>query len=300
MMNLSKKLFSGRSHVKENCNSSQYSEKDFKGFRKALKSDIPSIRSNAAETLGELADPKAVKYLIKILKKDKDEKIRFEAAYALGKIGDARGVKPLIKTLSDEDDDVREAAMEALVRIGKPAVQSLIKTLGVRAGEPVSNPFKSEGGDIKVIRSVHDYAQEVLVDIGEPAVEPLILAMKNTNKHVRRYVTEALGQIGDKRCIESLIAAFRDQDENVRTFASYALENMKWEPEENESKAYYLLARNKWDKLVKMGKPAVEPLIFALTDPDKNIRKNVLRPLYRITKQDFGENIDKWLKWSGL
>ena len=53
--------------------------------------------------------------LIKALE-DKDGYVSQHSARALGKIGDERAVKPLIKAL--EDEDVREAAKEALKKLG--------------------------------------------------------------------------------------------------------------------------------------------------------------------------------------
>lgn len=257
-------------------------KKDIKVLIKNLKYDIPSVRINAIETLGEMGDARAVKYLIKVLKKDKDEEVRCYAADALGMIGDERAVESLIQALRDEDENVQEFAEDALVKIGKPSVEPLIQVLGIGGGEPVLNPFKFNGNDMKVARFVQDYAQEVLVKIGEPAVEPLILVMKDTNKYVRRYAAEAIGQIGDKRGIEPLIDALRDEDENVRTNASWALKTMKWKPEENESQAYYLLANNKWDKLVKLGKPAVKPLIEALNGKHGNVQWDAAEALGKI------------------
>lgn len=81
-MNWLKKLFS---------DGSQCSGKDLKSLIRALKADIPSTRCDAADALGGMGDPRAVKDLIKVLKKDEDEEVRFRAAYALGQIGDARG-----------------------------------------------------------------------------------------------------------------------------------------------------------------------------------------------------------------
>ncbi|MDP6364370.1 MAG: HEAT repeat domain-containing protein, partial [Candidatus Poseidoniia archaeon] len=40
------------------------------------------------------------------------------ATEALGEFGDERAVEPLIKALGDEDDDVVDAAKEALKKLG--------------------------------------------------------------------------------------------------------------------------------------------------------------------------------------
>ncbi|MGB9872500.1 MAG: HEAT repeat domain-containing protein, partial [Anaerolineae bacterium] len=59
-----------------------------------------------------------VKGLIKALGYEKDWEIRRDAARALGELKDARAVEPLIAALKDKDSDVREAAAEALDRLG--------------------------------------------------------------------------------------------------------------------------------------------------------------------------------------
>ena len=46
--------------------------------------------------------------------KDKDKAVRDAAAEALGKIGDTRALEPLREALNDADTDVRESAERAL------------------------------------------------------------------------------------------------------------------------------------------------------------------------------------------
>jgi HEAT repeat protein len=91
----------------------------------------------AADALGKIGDARAVEPLIKALG-DENRGTAHYAAEALGKIGDVRAVEPLIKALSamrtikqyaqanggtvmytvTEDDDVRDAAKEALKKLG--------------------------------------------------------------------------------------------------------------------------------------------------------------------------------------
>jgi len=51
-----------------------------------------------------------------------------------------------------------------------------------------------------------------------------------------------------------------------------ALEMIAWQPKDDVEKAYYLIAKKHWDELVKLGEPAVEPLIEALKDEDRDVR----------------------------
>ena len=67
--------------------------------------------------------------LIKALD-DENFDVRWFVTETLGKIGDSRAVEPLIKALGDEVDDIRTSAANALLMIGEPAVEPLIKDLG--------------------------------------------------------------------------------------------------------------------------------------------------------------------------
>jgi len=86
------------------------------------------VRPIALWTLGELKArcilDEAPKYL-----DDSNESTRMRAAAALGKLGDARAVPVLIEKLDDELWNVRYVAQAALVRIGKPSVQPMLRAL---------------------------------------------------------------------------------------------------------------------------------------------------------------------------
>jgi HEAT repeat protein len=124
-----------------------------------------SVRPQTAEALGEIGDPSATDPLIKLLDDVRDG-VRWEAAEALGKIGDKRAVEPLIKKLNDKHHYVRcsavwalgrlkderaveplierlwdsyatgrSAAVEALLKIGKPALEGLRAALAAEKDE---------------------------------------------------------------------------------------------------------------------------------------------------------------------
>jgi HEAT repeat protein len=94
------------------------------------------MREAAAEALGQMGAP-ALEPLIGALKRG-DRDVRQYAAVTLGQIGNAMGVVPLIAALNDRGMLVREAAAEALVRIGGPATEALtaaLKDRGVLVSE---------------------------------------------------------------------------------------------------------------------------------------------------------------------
>jgi len=115
----------------------------FNAYRSTGKNDVEGLikilkygkskysRWEAAESLGNIGDNKAVHILIETLK-DKKLYVRWKAAEALGEINDYRAVEPLIEVLNDKAEDwsVRKNAAEALGKIGdNRAVEPLIEAL---------------------------------------------------------------------------------------------------------------------------------------------------------------------------
>ncbi|MEE9411302.1 MAG: HEAT repeat domain-containing protein, partial [Candidatus Heimdallarchaeota archaeon] len=95
----------------------------------ALKDEDKDIRYMAARALEEIGSF-AVEPLIAELSNSQSQ-VRVCATETLGKIGHPKAIEPLIATLKDENEDetVREYAVYALERIGKPAAEALIKAL---------------------------------------------------------------------------------------------------------------------------------------------------------------------------
>lgn len=75
---------------------------------------MPLFRPPNPESLKTKGD---VKGLIKALHYKKDWEVRIRAAEALGMIGDPRAIKPLTTALTDKNPDVRKYAFEALHKI---------------------------------------------------------------------------------------------------------------------------------------------------------------------------------------
>ena len=121
---------------------------------------------------------------------------------------DAGAIEPLIAALNDRDPDYARGALEALVKIGKPAVEPLIAALKVLSYSDQWRRWRAE---------------EALVKIGKPAVEPLVAALQDKDQAVRCDAARVLGQIRDARAVEPLIAALQDKDQAVRREVARAL-----------------------------------------------------------------------------
>ncbi len=114
-------------------------------------------------------------------------------------------IKDHIEALKCEGAEVRETAFEVLVKIGAPAVPSLIEAL------------KDDDSDVRQV------AASALVKIGESAVPALISLLKDRDERsdVHRIATWILTSIGGL-AIPALVDAIRCQDEGVYETATIA------------------------------------------------------------------------------
>lgn len=244
---------------------------------KALKNANPITREWVIRTLGEIKNRKAIKPLIKTLRKDEKSWIRERAAEALAKIGDKKTVKPLIQALKDEDRGVRGKAAEALGNIGNPtAVEPLIKAL---------EEDRDDSGHVQACIA------KALGKIRDPrAVDPLI---KQLNEHNTLWWKIKWAEIQEwsktKRTREKIALPMRQHLETgirrgVQIRAIQALGEIR------DPKAIEPLIKKLGDPLheiwqatvealIKMGEPAVEPLIQALKDEKWDVRAGAARSL---------------------
>jgi len=171
----------------------------------ALQHKDPTVQYEAAEALGEIGDERAVEPLLAALKNDETSGVRWKAVEALSKLG-TPAVAGLIGALQHDDDDVRWKAAIGLGEIGDPnAIPSLVNLLC---------------DDDRYVRSRAAYALSMM---GEPAVDPLICALREGDGNLRWGAAIALGKIQNPRAIEPLIRALADKYENVRAESAAAL-----------------------------------------------------------------------------
>ncbi len=85
---------------------------------KALRSDNLGLRVGAAQILAENRELKAVKPLIRMLKRDLKYFARFSAAVALAQIGDKKALRALkFSARYDRNENVRTVAEDAIFEI---------------------------------------------------------------------------------------------------------------------------------------------------------------------------------------
>lgn len=114
-------------------------------------------------------------------------------------------VEPLLAHLYSAD--AREAA-DRLVALGAPAVEPLLDLLDGRHSTPDWTQFEGFGAAPDA-NAARERAAYILGDIGDPrAVEPLIAACaRESDRYIRLAAVLALGSIGDPRALPMLITA---------------------------------------------------------------------------------------------
>ncbi|GBD28162.1 hypothetical protein HRbin31_00175 [bacterium HR31] len=151
------------------------------------------VRKSAVHALGRLRarDPRALEG-IRFALGDRSEQVVQEAVTQVQQAADAGAVDGLIRVLGRRERTLQNAASQALVRIGAPAVRPLLET------------FK----DRNLRRRVHNQVLRIIEDIKGRAVEPLLGALEDENQYVRAYAVALLGRLGDDRAVEPLVRLF--------------------------------------------------------------------------------------------
>jgi HEAT repeat protein len=170
-----------------------------------------------------------VKGLIKALSYKKDRTVRQSAAEALGEIGDVRAAEPLLAAFND-DESIRGSAIKALGQIGGTRVVNLlVAAQGAKDAETKKASLEAlrqlgpAGVDavLVIFQNTEEetvsrvMAAQALGQLGDPrAFDPLLatLSDKDANEALREASAKALGHLGDLRAVEPLIATFDETD----------------------------------------------------------------------------------------
>ena len=266
-----------------------------------LKYDIEFRICGAVKSLEFIGEP-ARKALVKGLK-DEDWFVRRYVAMVLGKIGGEGVIEALREALKDKHYIVQYYVAEAYEKLGGFPANDIEKAyyfigkgdwdglieLGEPAVEPLrwvfSLPLVDEGESIN-LRYVAACTLGKMGD--EQMIKHLIQDLENENEDIlyRIKAAETLGNIGDKRAVIPLINTLKDKIRNVRYYAAWGLEKLGWEPKNENEKAHYLIAKEQWDELTKLGKVALEPLKVFMNDIDEDIQKATKKVLKEVIERN--------------
>jgi HEAT repeat protein len=141
-----------------------------------------------------------------------DPTTRRYAAEDLADLRDDQAVPALVKVVGDPDVSVREAAVDALVAIGGPAVSEHVAPL-------------LETEDV----ALRNYAVEILERAGPESIDVLVAACNSASADVRKYALDILGKVARGfagKCLEAIAALLGDDNPNVAGSAAEALGHM--------------------------------------------------------------------------
>jgi HEAT repeat protein len=159
--------------------------------------------------LGILKAKEAVAPLLTLAKEDGGADIHEACCIALGRIGDPRGISYLVQTLKSTDAAQRARAARGLTYAHDPrALPALLEALHTR-NERERWQVCGLLGVLKDRRAV-----------------PALLDLLDT-REMTSAVADALGEIGDPRAVDPLLAALAACDENNQQGIIYALGKLK-------------------------------------------------------------------------
>jgi HEAT repeat protein len=216
--------------------------------------------------------------------------IRRAAVIALRETG-KKVVPHLVQALRDGNRSVQKEAASALAGLRwapedlreKTEFYLLLEDWGELAklqGTAVPTLQKALGSNERRIRCE---SARALGKIRDSRVTPaLVRAVKDPDTDVRVCVVEALGRVGDDRAKPVLVEALNDPNHRVRMEAAWALDRLGWVPQSDLQRAEYLIAGEQWNKLVRMGRPAIIPLIRALEVEYSGVRTGASEALRQL------------------
>ena len=194
---------------------------------------------------------------------------RRAAAVTLGRAGDVRAVPVLCQALHDQDERVRTAAIEGLVRAGLVSAWPLCDVF-----QDAETPA-CEGAMI------------ALLGIGEAATAVLCAALDAPQHKIREGAATVLGRLRDQQAVPALCAGLGDRAPEVRIAVAASLAQIA-DPAALPALVHVLAQvdhrtrQAAADALVTFGAVAVPVLIGALADSNRLVRGAAAYSLGRI------------------
>lgn len=184
--------------------------------------------------------------------KSSDENVRYEAVAGLGDLADPQAIPELKKLLKDSSMLVRHGAVEALVQIDGPQVETIFKEISV-----------SKSIEWKRLGAVG----LGMIGCSEESFQLLLEMTKDENWQVRWASAYGLGSLGDSRA-RSLLGSMSqtDSNEEVKKAAQQALEKL-----DNQVRWYHSLE----DAI--QSNQREKKLIFAVFQIQNSIPSKILR-----------------------
>lgn len=218
-----------------------YAESETASLVELLQSGDRYARSGAAAELGKRGDRAAVPALIVALR---DSSANTAAAIALGKLRDERAVEPLVGVIQSESGP-RSDAVAALFAIGTlTALDAAFANIDLVNAHHVVETLSARG----------DLSPECLIRMLDCAKADLLQAAAWAFRW----------RVKDVRAIPYLIPLLKARNYATSHDAAHALSSMNWQPDDLEQQIELFVMTENWEKLKKMGRPAIDGLLDLL------------------------------------
>ena len=194
---------------------------------KLLRNKNHRVASEAAIALGKIGEP-SVDAIFPLLK-SKDKDTRCNAARALGYTGSEKAVVPLMTMMGDEEIEFRNTARKAIIDLGAPAVDELVrifreKDAEIRTRAKIGRDVteRTLNDHVKSFEEFKDLqnAGNLLMKIRDPrALDKYIELLNDENQMLQEIAIHTLGEMGDKRASKPLMELLDKEVERYK--ASY-------------------------------------------------------------------------------
>ncbi len=206
------------------------------------KKEKIEIRELCSDSLASIGSP-SVNMLVESLSHD-SKTVRRLSALALEKIADPESREPLINSgLRDKDEEVRQTAVRALIRIGEPVVMdiSAIQDDNKRYARMAAVEVLGEIGSVQAMRKlevalndgdalVRESAGSKLEKIGLEAIKSLCRCLASPRKETARMAAKILLNLsptmrekGESHAIRFLRSVLKKRDKELQATACEAL-----------------------------------------------------------------------------
>lgn len=278
----------------------------------ALGNESEDVRYWAVRALGKIGG-RAIQTLLEV-KKHPNNRMRLFAIYALFEIGTADVIEPLIEGLGDQSWPVRNAAGESLEAMGKDAMKPLIRAIGAdnddisfwaqkvlanfgdKAVQTLIDCLESPEKDKKDRRrSKQERSEEdqmrrfAIIALGKisttASLKPLLSLLDSEDVDDCDTVVEALGEIKNPELVEKILEAIATcKNESVISWLVKILTNIGDAGKPVFFKSLRSDSREVRYWVVKVlgafeGKDILRALLFALRDPDSEVRAQAIQSL---------------------
>lgn len=212
-------------------------------FAKLLKEKDKKVVLGALRVLAHLKRLTVIEN-IAVITKSPDPEIRKAAAKTLGVFGSPLAVKPLMEMLNDEVIEVRAAALEALAgpggRDAPPFLQEVLPYLVEGLSDPhpevrqaaVNGLVKLGQWSLQAIAKVQEEGPEIARKEAEKAYREICEGFRkdlreNSDRLIRRDMARYIGELRYAKATPDLIEKLQnDADPEVRSACAYALGNI--------------------------------------------------------------------------